>query len=153
VRRVLVTIVAVVLVLAAEIGATLSPTAASRERPRRAARVGAWASAPPYDGEPRIPSGSNAPAAVQAAASRLVLDYVLWSGGRLRMIPAQDATKRVIRLLEQQPKGTRLATSHAVDSVRIAPAGSRRYVATSAIGNFLVGPRGSRWLVVSLPGD
>lgn len=28
-----------------------------------------------------------------------------------------------------------------------------RYLATSAVGNFLIGRRGSRWLVVSTPGD
>ena len=47
--------------------------------------------------------------------------------------------------------GTRVRTN-AVASVRAAAAGAEGDLVTSAIGNFLIGRRGSRWLVVSLPG-
>ena len=43
--------------------------------------------------------------------------------------------------------------ANGVASVRLAPAPHGTYVVTSAIGNFLVGTRRSRWLVISLPGD
>jgi hypothetical protein len=87
------------------------------------------------------------------AAIRFVRDYARWSSGRLAAIPAEDATRRVIRLLEQAGKIGMGATTDAVASVPIAPAGEHGYVVTSAIGNFLLGRRGPRWLVVSLPGD
>ena len=152
-RRVGVTIAAVVLVVAAEVAATLSATAAKSPRAQHAAVVGARSSPPLYGGEPRILAGAVAPAAARAAAIKFVGDYALWSDGRLRTIPAEDATKRVIRLLEQQPRDMRLSAGDAAGSVRIAAAGPDRYVVTSAVGNFLVGKWGSRWLVVSLPGD
>lgn len=152
-RRVAVTIVAVVLVVAAEIAATLSATAVSRPRTHHAAMVGARSSPAPYGGEPRIPAGATAPAAARAAAIRFVRDYARWSDRRLLTIPAEDATPRVIPLLERQPTDARLSAGDAADSVRIAAVGPQRYMVTSAVGNFLVDKGGSRWLVVSLPGD
>jgi hypothetical protein len=100
VRRMLATIVAVVLVLAAEVAATFSATAARGPEPRNAATVRTRVSPPPYGGEPYLPQSSTAPTAARVAAVRFVRDYALWSNGRLA-IPAEDATERVIRLLEQ----------------------------------------------------
>jgi len=153
VRRIAVTTVAVVLVVAAEVAATVSPTAESDPRPHRPAVSSARGSPAPYDGEPRIRAGTTASAAARAAAVRFVRDYTLWSGGRVGTIPAEDATERVIRLLEQQRRYIRVSAVDAVNSIRIVAAAPDRYVITSAVGNFLVGTRGSRWLVVSLPGD
>jgi hypothetical protein len=45
------------------------------------------------------------------------------------------------------------ATTDVTRSVRMAASGEHRYLATSAVGNFLIGRRGSQWLVVSVPGD
>jgi hypothetical protein len=87
------------------------------------------------------------------AAVRFVREYALWSAGRLAAIPGRDATRRVIRLLEQERRHPSVAAAKAVASVRIAPARDGRYVVTSAVGNFLISGRGSRWRVVSLPGD
>jgi hypothetical protein len=120
---------------------------------RRGATGPAHVSAPPAPGEPELASSSSAPSRSRLAAVRFVRDYALWSAGRRAAIPGRDATRRVIRLLEHEGRQAAVPAAEAVDSVRIAPAGSRRYIATSAIGNFLVGTRGSRWLVVSLPGD
>ena len=69
------------------------------------------------------------------------------------MIPGGDATRRVIMVLEHAGSIGRGTTANAAASVRIAPAGEHGYVVTSTIGNFLLGRRGQRWLVVSLPGD
>jgi hypothetical protein len=148
-----VTTAAVTLVLAAEIAATLSATAAHAPKPRHAATVRAHASPLRYTGEPYLPPRSTAPGAARIAAVRFVRDYALWNSGRLGAIPAQDATRRVIRLLEQAGKIDRGASTDAVASVRVASAGEHGRVVTSAIGNFLIGRRGQRWLVVSLPGD
>jgi hypothetical protein len=81
-----------------------------------------------------------------------VRDYALWSSGRLSKIPARDAPRRVVWLLEPEPRSAGVATDAAVRSVRIGLADGQQYVVTSAVGNFLVGTRRSRWLVVSLPG-
>jgi hypothetical protein len=62
-------------------------------------------------------------------------------------------TRRVLGLLEH---GGRLGTvdvPNAVASVRIARASRGTYAVNSAIGNFLVGRKRSRWLVISLPAD
>ena len=90
--------------------------------------------------------------AARAAATRFVRDYTFWSASHLRMIPRDDATARVIRLLERQPRIGSLAGGEAVWSLRIAAAAQDRYLVTSAVGNFLVGRVGFRWLVISLPG-
>ena len=151
-RRVAVTVVGLTLVVAAEVAATVGPAPAAR-RPQRASAIGSQASPPPYRGEPRLPTGATVPPEVRAAALRFVHDYALWIERRPRTIPARDVTERVIRLLEQAPTGGRPSPAAAETSVRIAAAGPDRYVVTSAVGNFLVGTRESRWLVVSLPGD
>ncbi|HZO79908.1 MAG TPA: hypothetical protein VFB39_17875 [Solirubrobacteraceae bacterium] len=64
-----------------------------------------------------------------------------------------DATKRMIELLEHPGRHNRGAIDDLTCSVRIGVAGACRYVATSAVGSFLIGWRGSRSLVVSAPGD
>jgi hypothetical protein len=91
--------------------------------------------------------------AARIAAVRFVRDYARWSSGRLTAIPVEDATRRVIRLLERTGRIAIGGTLDAVASVRFAPASEHRNLVTSLIGNFLVGRRGRRWLVVSLPGD
>lgn len=106
-----------------------------------------------YEGEPFLPRHAGVAPAPWRAAVRFVRDYSAWSAGRLAAIPAEDATERVIWLLEQTGRNGTGATADRVTSVRMAPAGANGYVVTSAIGNFLIGRRGSRWLVVSLPGD
>jgi hypothetical protein len=108
---------------------------------------------PPYGGEPQLPQDSTAPLAPWKAAVRFVRDYSAWSSGGLGAIPAQDATRRVIRLLEQAGRPSIRATADVTGSVRVAPAGAHGYVVTSTIGNFLVGRRGPQWLVIPLPGD
>jgi hypothetical protein len=108
---------------------------------------------PPYGGEPQLRQDSTAPPAPSKAAVRFVRDYSAWNRGRLGAIPPQDATRRVIRLLEQAGRHSIRATADVTGSVRVAPAGAHGYVVTSTIGNFLVGRRGRQWLVISLPGD
>ena len=68
-------------------------------------------------------------------------------------IPAEDATRRVIRLLERAGRIAMRGTSEVVASVRLAPASEHGCVVTSAIGNFVRGRRRRRWLVVSLPAE
>jgi hypothetical protein len=120
---------------------------------RRSATVPAHVSAPPPAGEPDLASRSSAPSRSRLAAIRFVRDYGLWSVGRLAAIPARDATRRVIRLLEHEGRHAAVPAAEAVASVRIAPARGDRYVVTSAVGNFLIAARASRWRVVTLPGD
>lgn len=122
-------------------------------QPREDATVVARVSPQPYGRETELPQGSTTPPGPRKAGVRFVCDYSAWSSGRLIAIPAKDATERVIRLLEQTGRNGTGATADAVASVRIASAGASRYVVTGAIGNFLIGRRRSRWLVVSLPGD
>ena len=86
-------------------------------------------------------------------AVRLVGDYARWTDGRLVAMPPEDATPRVIRLLDRQVRDTGVDLRANPGSVQIAPSGARRYVVTSPVGNFVVGQRGGRWLVVPLPGD
>jgi hypothetical protein len=152
VRRVVVTVIAAALVVAAEVAATFSATAAHRANVHNTRSVRARVAPTPYGGEPHLSLDSHVPSGPRIAAVRFVRDYALWSSGRLATIPATDATLRVIRLLERERTSAGMATDVAARSVRIASAGGQRYVVTSAVGNFLVGTRRSRWLVVSLPG-
>ena len=152
-RRMAVSVVAVGLVAAAEVAATLSATVAQAPTSQRSVHVVAHVSPPPASGEPQLPESSSILAAPRSAAVRFVRDYALWSSGRLVAIPDEDATRRVIGLLARAGRHAGVRAREAVASVRIAPAGARRFVVTSAVGNFLVGQGGSRWLVVSLPGD
>ena len=87
------------------------------------------------------------------AAARFVRDYIRWNDGQLTTVPPGDATRRVIRLLDRQVRAVGEELGYVASEVRIAPTGSRTYMVTSPVGNFLVGRRGGRWLVVSLPGD
>jgi hypothetical protein len=151
-RRVAVTVFAVVLIVVAEVAATLSATAVRRPKMTPHAPMRVALARVPYGGEPHLRPDLPVPREPRAAAIRFVRDYVLWSDHRLVAIPIEDATRRVIRLLEQQPRSKLLVTSGAMNSVRIAP-GLRAYLVTSAIGNFLVGRRGTHYLIVSLPGD
>jgi len=106
-----------------------------------------------YGGEPHLPRLSQIAPGPWAAAVRFVGDYARWTDDRLVAMPAEDATPRVIGLLEGQVRDTGADLRADPGSVHIAPSGARRYVVTSPVGNFLVGQRGGRWLVVSLPGD
>lgn len=151
-RRVALMVVAAWLVVSAEVLATLS-AATPRTRHVTHPMTIVSHSALPYEGEPQLPQHSTAPVAPWKAAVRFVRDYSAWNRGRLGAIPAQDATQRVIRLLEQAGRLSARATADVTRSVRVAPAGAHRYVVTSTIGNFLVGQRGHLWLVISLPGD
>jgi hypothetical protein len=152
-RRVAVAVVAAGLVVAAEVLATLgAATPRARDVTLRMTVV-AHSPLRPYGGEPQLPQDSTAPLAPRKAAVTFVRDYSAWSNGGLGAIPAQDATRRVIRLLERVGRHSSRATADVTGSVRVAPAGGHGYVVTSTIGNFLVGRRGQRWLVISLPGD
>ena len=152
-RRVAVTVLAAVLIVAAESAAVLSASAVHRSyardhriRPERAVAVS-------YGGEPHLPSASRTAAGPWIAAVTFVRDYGRWGDGQLAALPTEDATPRVIRLLDRQGRSTGANLGADAGTVRIAPASAWRYVVTSPVGNFLVGRRGGRWLVVSLPGD
>lgn len=152
-RRVAVTVLAAALIVAAESAAVLSASAVHRTnardhgiRPERAVAVS-------YGGEPHVPSASRTAAGPWIAAVRFVRDFGRWGDGRLAALPTEDATPRVIRLLDRQGRSTGANLGADAGTVRIAPASARSYVVTSPVGNFLVGRRGGRWLVVSLPGD
>jgi hypothetical protein len=149
-RRVAVSAVVAALVLAAEVAATVSATTAHRvaARPTKARKVPLT-----YPGEPQLAASSTAAAAARMAAVKFVRDYAMWSSGRLAAIPGGDATPRVTRLLERQGRRERVTAGDAGASVRLALIDTTRYVVTSRAGNFLVGERGRRWLVISLPGD
>jgi len=152
-RRVAVTAVAAALIVVAESAAVLSASVGHRPdgHRHRTPREGPVFVA--YGGEPHLPSGSRSAAGPWTAAVRFVRDYDRWSDGHLAAVPAQDATPRVIRLLERQVRATGAGPRARAGPVRIEPAGAHVYVVTSRVGNFLVGRRGGRWLVVSLPGD
>jgi hypothetical protein len=144
---------AAALIVAAESAAVLSASAEHRpsaqdHRIRRERAV-----AVPYGGEPHVPSASQTAAGPWIAAVRFVRDYSRWGDGQLAAVPAEDATPQVIRLLDRQGRSTGANVGADAGTVRIAPASARSYVVTSPMGNFLVGRRGGRWLVVSLPGD
>jgi hypothetical protein len=152
-RRVAVTVLAAALIVATESAAVLSASAVHRSdaRDRRIRRVRAVGV--PYGGEPHLPSASRTAPGPWTAAVRFVRDYARWSDRHLAAMPTGDATPRVIRLLDRRGSSTGAHTGADAGSVRIAPASARTYVVTSHVGNFLVGRRGGRWLVVSLPGD
>jgi hypothetical protein len=153
VRRIVVTLVAGGFVIAATVLGTLSPAGAPTRDVTHRITVAARTSLPRYGGEPVLRPDSAATPAPWRAAVRFARDYAAWTAGRLTAIPAEDATERVILLLEESGRNGTGATADAVASVRMAPAGAHGYVVTSSIGNFLIGRRGSHWLVVSLPGD
>lgn len=153
VRRIVLTVVAAGLVASAEVLATLSAVSPRARHMTHRMTVVARFAPPPYGGEPLLPQASTAPLAPSAAAARFVRDYAAWRSGSLAAIPAEDATQRVTRLLEEAGRRAGNLPSGAASTVRLAPTGSHDYVVTSHVGNFLIGRRGSRWLVVSLPGD
>jgi hypothetical protein len=148
-----VTVLATALIVAAESAAVLSASAVHRSKARDHRIRRQRAVAVPYGGEPHLPSASRTASGPWIAAVRFVRDYGRWSEGRLAALPTEDATPRVIRLLDRQGRSTGANLGADAGTVRIAPAGAWRYVVTSPVGNFLVGRRGGRWLVVSLPGD
>jgi hypothetical protein len=151
-RRVAVTLVAGALVIAAEIAATLSPPVHKSMHQRPIARLRA-SSPSPEPGEPELPPAANVSLPAQSAAVTFVHDYALWSSHRARTIPAGDATRRVLVMLEREGRRGAVQAANAVASVRIASASGGTYVVTSAVGNFLMGRKRSQWLVLSLPGD
>jgi hypothetical protein len=144
---------AFVLVAAAEVAATLTATEAHPPAGRRSATSPARLTSSPSAGEPQLAARSSVPPRPRLAAVRFVRDYAHWSGGWPAAIPGRDASRRVIRLLEHERRHPAVAAAEAVASVRIAPAGVDRYLVTSAVGNFMIAGRGSRWRVVTLPGD
>ena len=147
------TVLATALIVAAESAAVLSASAVHRSNAQHHRIRRQRADAVPYGGEPYLPSASRTASGPWIAAVRFVRDYARWSDRRLAAMPTGDATPRVIRLLDRQRGSTGADAGADAASVRIAPASARRYVVTSPIGNFLVGRRGGRWLVVSVPGD
>jgi hypothetical protein len=148
-----VTALAAALIVAAESLAVLSASAVHRAnaqhhriRPERAVAVA-------YGGEPHLRGATRTASGPWIAVVRFVRDYGRWGDGRLAALPTEDATPRVIRLLDRQGRSTGANLGADAGTVRIAPASTRSYMVTSPVGNFLVGRRGGRWLVVSLPGD
>jgi hypothetical protein len=150
-RRVFVTLVAGALLVAAEMFATIGAVTPGAPNASHVAVTTAPVVRAPYGGEPRRRSDATVRTQPRVSALRFVRDYIRWSAGRLKSIPAGDATRRVIRLLEQQGRNA-LATQPSASLVGVAVSGARRYLVTSAIGNFLVGRREGRWTVVSVPG-
>jgi hypothetical protein len=145
--------IAVALVAAAETVATLSATSAHGRTETRGMVTRKRVAPAPHGGEPHLSRDSPAPIAVRQAAIRFVRDYASWSAARLTALPPGEATKRVIRLLERQDPRATPDAGEAAWSVRIARASARSFVVTSTVGNFRIGKRTSRWLVVSVPGD
>ena len=152
-RRVALTVAAAGLVVAAEVLATLGAATPRTRHATSRLTVVAHPAPPPYEGEPQLPQHSTAPPEPRKAAVRFVRDYAAWEAGRLSRIPSHNTTERVIHLLESTGRHDPGATRNVTRSVRVAASGEHRYVATSALGNFLIGRRGSHWLVISLPGD
>jgi hypothetical protein len=147
------TIIAIVLVIAAEVAAAMSSVGTRPPTPFHRNHPVAAATPPTASGEPQLPDGAGIPSAPRSAAVRFVRDYTLWSGRERHRIPTGDATSRVIALLTQEGRQNQVPAYEAVASIRMTPDQFGRYVVTSAIGNFLVGRWGPRWLVISLPGD
>jgi hypothetical protein len=147
-----VTLVAAALVVTAEL-VVISGSVAHRPTAHHRRRSRQHAAPPPYGGEPQLPSGSRVAPGAWVTAVRFVRDYAQWSDGQLAAVPAEDATPRVIRLIDRQVRGVGARHGELTGSVRMTAAGTRTYVVTSPVGNFLVGRAGARWLVVSLPGD
>jgi hypothetical protein len=136
--RAAVTAVAGALVVAAEIAAVLSPSPfhhSRRERPIASLRA---ISPVPEPGEPELPPAANASLPARSAAAAFVRDYALWSSHRARTFPG-DTTRRVLVTLEHEGRRGAVQATTAAAFLRIAPASAGIYVATSAIGNFLVG--------------
>jgi hypothetical protein len=153
-RRVAVTALAVALVAAAEVAATLSATSVRRIRANNRDVVHTRVPPAPYGGEPHlVGAGSGIPSAVRAAALSFVRDYVSWSAGSLRTLPAGDASLRVIRLLRRQGPLVGIDADQASRPVHVARTGTGSFVVTSGAGNFLITRSRSRWVVVSMPGD
>ena len=150
-RRVAVTVLAgSSIIVAVDVAGTMSAGVPEREKAhhRLASPRVPW-----YSGEPQLVGRSAIPAGPRLAARRFVADYTLWNTGRLRVIPARDATTRVLTLIEHGARQAPEAGTDPVGSVQMAQAVPGGYVVTSTVGNFLVGKRASHWLVVSLPGD
>lgn len=146
--------VAAGLVVAAEVLATLSAaTPAHRIAGSRPRKLATHESLQPHGGELQLSKGSRTPPAVQVAAVKFVRDYSAWQSGKLRAIPAQDATRWVIRMLERAGRHDSGVAADPAKSVRVVSVGTDRYLVASAIGNFRVDRHGSRWLVASLLGD
>jgi hypothetical protein len=146
-------LLAAALVVAAESAAVLSASLVHRPnmRQRRISPVAVFAV--PYGGELHLTTASRIESGARIAAVRFVGDYARWSDGKLADLPEEDATLRVIRLLDRHGRGTGVNLGAVTGLVRVAPVGTRTYVVTSAVGNFLISRRGERWLVVSVPGD
>jgi hypothetical protein len=106
-----------------------------------------------YSGEPELRRSSRVAPAPERAALRFIRDLQRWAQNRLGTIPAVDASPRIVRLITRRGRSAAVTTSHVLPLMRMASAGPAEYVATSVMGNFLVGRRGPHWLVVSLPGD
>jgi hypothetical protein len=152
VRRLTLTVVAG-LVVAAEGFAMLSAGAPHTHHASHPRTVAMQKGPKPYRGEPQPSQKSITQHAPWTAAVRFVRDYAAWQAGRLARLPSHDATERVIRLIEDAGRHSVAGTRSITRSIRMAGSGAHRYVATSALGNFLIGRRGSLWLVVSVPGD
>jgi hypothetical protein len=148
-----VTFLAAALIVAAESAALLSASAGHRHNGHRHRTPREDPVVVAYGGEPNLPSASRRAPGPWTTAVRFVRDYARWSEGHLAAVPAVDATPRVIRLLGRRVRAIGVEPGAGAVPVRIAPAGAHGYVVTSRVGNFLVGQRGGRWLVVSLPGD
>jgi hypothetical protein len=148
-----VTVLAAALIVAAESAAVLSASAVRRSRAQHHRLGRERGVVVAFGGEPHLQSASRTATGPWIAAVRFARDYGRWDDGQLAAMPTEDATPRVIRLLDRQGRSTGADLRADAGSVRIAPASARRYVVTSRVGNFLVRRRGGRWLVVSLPGD
>jgi hypothetical protein len=153
VRRLALVALATGFMLAAEALATHGPATPHSHHVSARPRAAPDADFLARDGEPQLPARFTAPGALATAAARFVRDYAAWEAGRLPTLPGRDAAARVIELLEHAGRHGLGAIADLRASVRLAFAGAGRYVVTSAVGNFLLGQRGSRWLVVSVPGD
>ena len=151
--RAAVAAVAAALIVAAETLATLRAAAPHTPSARHLATGSTRTITLPHWGEPQPFQGWTTAPAVRTAAVRFVRDYSAWQKGRLAAIPSHDATRRVAGLLEQAGRHDGGIAPHPAKSVRTVAAGALRYQVTSVVGNFLVDRHGSRWLVVSLPGD
>jgi hypothetical protein len=152
-RRVMLTVLAGGLIVAAGLAATMSASIKAQGKAHHPVARRAPIPRSRYTGEPQLPQASATPLGAELAARRFVRDYGSWNGRQLQTIPAADATSRVLAVIEQGVRQPAVASVDAVDSVRMARVGPGQYVVTSAIGNFLLGRQGSQWLVVSVPGD
>jgi hypothetical protein len=112
-RRLAVTVAAIALLAAAEIAATLSATAALGPGVTRRAPLRETVAPPPDPGEPHLPRDAPTPLAPREAAVRFVRDYMLWRDGQLTALPVEDATQRVISMLERQRTHCQLSASTA----------------------------------------